>query len=71
MEKLRVVSEVDEREIIVSYLEHHREKWLPLHARAERAGGYSAEANLAAAEAFKPIDRLLDELGALAVQTAV
>ena len=71
MEKLRVASEVTEREIIVSYLEHHREKWLPLYHRAQRAGGWSAEANLAAAEAFKPIDRLLDELGGLAVPQVV
>lgn len=49
-------------EITIAYLERQREEWLPLHARAVRAGGNSAEANLAAETAFKPIDQSLDEL---------
>lgn len=57
-----MVSEIDEKEIVIAYLERARENWLPHHHRAVRAGGWSAEANLAAEEAFKPIDLLLDEL---------
>lgn len=49
-------------EITLAYLERQREEWLPLHHRAVRAGGNSAEANTAAETAFKPIDRGLDEL---------
>jgi len=54
-----------EREIVLSYLEHEREVWLPLHQRAERAAGMSAEANAEEAVAMTRIDRLLDELNAL------
>lgn len=59
-----------DKEIVLCHLERERENWLPLHARAVRAGGWSAEANLDAAEAFAPIDRLLDELGSLALSAA-
>lgn len=49
-------------EVTMAYLERQREEWLPLHARAVRAGHHNAEANLAEAKAFAPIDRSLDEL---------
>jgi hypothetical protein len=54
-----------EREIVMSYLEHEREVWLPLHRRAERSAGMNAEANAEEAVAMMRIDRLLDELNAL------
>lgn len=57
--------EIDPREVTLAYLQRRREEWLPHYHRAQRAGGNSAEANLEAEEAFKPIDRLLDELNAL------
>lgn len=61
----------NEREITLAYLEREREIWLPHHRRAVRAGGNSAEANLDAAEALKPIDDLLDELGRLGLKETV
>lgn len=51
-----------ERQNIICYLELERSRWLPLHVRAERAGGMSAEANLDAELAMRRIDPLLEEL---------
>ncbi len=63
--------EIDPREFTLAYLERARENWLPLHKKAERSAGMNAEANRDAEDAFKPIDRLLDELIRLgAVATA-
>jgi hypothetical protein len=56
---------IDPKEVVVCYLEHERERWLPAKARAERAGGYSAEANKAANDRMERIDYLLEELWAL------
>ena len=64
----QITSEIDPKEVVVAYLERARELWLPHHQRAERAGGNNAEANRDASDAFKPIDRLLDELGRLGVK---
>lgn len=72
MEKqIRVVDELTEREIIYAYIEKARAEWLPHYRRAQRAGGMSAEANMAAAEAFKPIDILLDGLGEIALRNTL
>lgn len=57
--------EIDPREFTLAYLERARENWLPLHKKAERSAGMNAEANRDASDAFKPIDRLLDELNRL------
>lgn len=54
--------EIKVGEVTLAYLERQRIEWLPHYQRAQRAGGNSAEANLAAADALKPIDRSLDEL---------
>jgi hypothetical protein len=62
---------VTAREITLAYLERARELWLPHYHRAERAGGNSAEANRDASDAFKPIDRLLDELGTFVTAQAI
>lgn len=50
-----------QREFVVAYLERERELWLPAKARADRAGGMSAEANEAEAVHMRRIDALLDE----------
>lgn len=65
----QITTEIDPKEITIAYLERAREQWLPHYHRANRAGGNSAEANRDASDAFKPIDRLLDELGRLALAT--
>lgn len=63
--------EIDPKEVVTAYLERERELWLPLHARAQRAGGMSADANAAEAEAMGRIDRLLDELSVLAITATI
>lgn len=60
-----------DKQTTISYLEREREIWLPHHRRAVRAGGNNGEANRDAAEAFKPIDALLDELGKLGLKDTV
>jgi hypothetical protein len=70
-ERLHVATEVTEKEITLAYLERAREEWLPHYHRRERAGGNSAEANRDAADAMKPIDRLLDELGKFTVDSSL
>lgn len=57
--------EIDPREFTLAYLERARENWLPLYKKAERSAGMNAAANRDAEDAFKPIDRLLDELNRL------
>lgn len=57
--------EIDPREIITAYLERERATWLPLYRRAERDGRMNARLNAEADAAFKPIDKLLEELHAL------
>lgn len=59
--------DIDPREITIAHLERERAEWLPAYRRAMRAGGMSAEANAEAAALFEPIDKLLDELGSIAV----
>lgn len=56
-----------QKEVVICHLEVAREEWLPHYRVAQRAGGNNGEANRSAEEAFKPIDKLLDELGSLAV----
>lgn len=68
METPKLQTNIPEKDVTIAYLERERELWLPLHARALRAGGNNAEANLAEAEAMGRIDRLLDELSALAIR---
>jgi hypothetical protein len=68
MEKQKLTTNIPQDEVVIAYLEHERELWLPLHARAVRAGGMNAEFNAAEAEAMGRIDRLLDELSALAIK---
>jgi hypothetical protein len=68
MEKQKLTTNIPQDEVVITYLEHERELWLPLHARAVRAGGMNAEFNAAEAEAMGRIDRLLDELSALAIK---
>lgn len=60
-----------QQEVVLSYLEQERAEWLPLHIRATRAAGNNAELNQAEAVAMSRIDRLLDELSALAIQGAL
>lgn len=57
----------EQRDIVLRHLDLEREVWLPLHARAERAGGHSAEANLAEANEMKRIDALLEALTDIAL----
>lgn len=64
----QTTQEIDPREVTVAYLERERASWLPLHQRAQRAGGMNAEFNTAEAETMIKIDRLLDELGGLAIR---
>jgi hypothetical protein len=59
------------QEVVIAYLERARELWLPHYVRANRAAGMNAEANRDASDAFKPIDRLLDELGPLVMGQTV
>lgn len=54
-----------EREVVTAYLERDRLTWLDARARAQRAGGNSAEANAAEAKAMARVDYLLEELHAL------
>ena len=68
MEKQKLTTNIPQDEVVIAYLEHERELWLPLHAGAVRAGGMNAEFNAAEAEAMGRIDRLLDELSALAIK---
>jgi hypothetical protein len=56
---------IDPKEVVICYLEHERERWLPARAKAERAGGWNSEANKAAADRMERIDYLLEELWAL------
>lgn len=50
MEKQKLTTNIPQDEVVIAYLEHERELWLPLHARAVRAGGMNAEFNAAEAE---------------------
>ena len=64
-------TEIDPLEITMAYLEKQREDWLPLYHRSERAGRMNAEANRNASDAFKPIDRLLDEFNRIKLAQTV
>lgn len=60
-----------EKQNVLCYLERERADWLPLHHRAERAGGMNAQANAEADAAMRRIDPLLEELhmlGGVALQ---
>lgn len=57
--------EIDPREIVHAYIERERAEWLPHYRHALRDGRMNAELNRSADEAFKPIDKLLDELNRL------
>ena len=63
-----LITNPDEKEIVMAYLEAEREVWLPLHTIAVRSGGMNGEANAAEAAAMVRIDRLLDQLGAITLR---
>lgn len=56
---------IDSKEVVICYLEHERERWMPARDKAERAGGWDGLANKAAAERMERINYLLEELWAL------
>lgn len=56
-----------EQQVVLSYLEHERLAWLPARERARRAGNMNADLNRVEDASMVRIDRLLDELNALAL----
>lgn len=60
-------SEIDPREVVTAYLERESREWMVAKARADRAGGMSAEANAAEAECMRRVDTLLEELGKMSI----
>ncbi len=68
MENLSFITGIDEREVVLAYLERERDIWLPARARALRAGHNNAALNLAESQSMERMNGLLDELGALVIK---
>ena len=71
MENLSFITGIDEREVVLAYLERERDIWLPARANAVRAGRMNAKANKAEEESMDRMNGLLEELSSLAVKKAV